>query len=185
MRIGKDKTVFTLDNYLWGSRKEDTDVQLTLFKSDGNLCFEFSVREKELRRMVWDDQGRVWEDSCMELFISPDREHYFNFEFSASGALRIGYGTSRTDRTPVSDELIKSVRRKVTIAENTNKVSRYTLAGEIPMKKFGLDVSVLYMNAYKCGDMLKEPHFISLFPIDLPSPDFHQIRFFGEVDLTD
>lgn len=184
MKTENEKT-FRLDNYLWGSRKEDTEVTLTLSRSEGALCFEFRVREKELRRMVWEDQGRVWEDSCMELFISPDRIHYHNFEFSASGALRIGYGTSRTDRSPVSDELVKSVTRKVTIAENTNKVSRYTLEGKIPLKEFGLDVSVLYMNAYKCGDLLKEPHFISLFPIDLPSPDFHQIRFFGEVVLSD
>ncbi|MDY4798806.1 MAG: carbohydrate-binding family 9-like protein [Bullifex sp.] len=184
MKLSNEKTTVKLDSYLWGSRREDTQVLLTLWIHDGNLCFSFSVREKELRRMVWEDQGRVWEDSCMELFISPDRIHYYNFEFSASGALRCGYGTGRSDREPVSDELLKKVKRSVTILENSNKVSRYILEGEIPLRPFGLDVSVLYMNSYKCGDMLKEPHFISLFPIDLPSPDFHQIRFFGEAEVS-
>ncbi|MGN0907489.1 MAG: carbohydrate-binding family 9-like protein [Bullifex sp.] len=184
MIIGKEKKSFRLDNYLWGSRREDTEVFLSLRHDEGYLRFEFSVREKELRRMVWEDQGRVWEDSCMELFISPDRVRYYNFEFSASGALRCGAGTSRTDRTPVSDDLIRQVERKVTVLENNNKVSRYVLEGAIPLVPFALDVPVLYLNSYKCGDLLKEPHFISLFPIDLPSPDFHQIRFFGEAVLS-
>ena len=36
-------------------------------------------------------------------------------------------------------------------------------------------------NAYKCGDNLPVPHFISLNPIKTKQPDFHRSEFFGEM----
>ena len=38
-------------------------------------------------------------------------------------------------------------------------------------------------NIYKCGDRLSEPHFISLYPIALPKPDFHCPSFFGPIEF--
>lgn len=185
MKINKNETKLMLSNYLWGSKEEDAVVSLSLSYNDSSLYFTFHVKEKELRRMVNDDNKNVWEDSCVELFISPDKENYYNFEFSASTALRLGYGSSRQDRVLVNDELLKKVKREVKVFENNNKRSEYTLTGVIPLKEFNLNKNKLYINAYKCGDKLSNPHFISLFPIDLPSPDFHQKRFFQEIELED
>ena len=183
MKIDKNTSTFELTNYLWNSDPNDTKVSLSLRVEDFNLYFSFHVTEKELRRMVKEDNGSVWEDSCVELFISPDKVHYYNFEFSASTALRGGYGSSRSDRTPVDTDLLKLVKRNMKIFENNNKRSTYELSGVIPLKSFSLDRDKLYINAYKCGDKLSKPHFISLFPIDTPAPDFHQIRFFQEIEL--
>ena len=183
MKINNNITTIELNNYLWGSKKEDTVVYLSLSYVDSSLNFTFHVKEKELRRMVVEDNKNVWEDSCVELFISPDKENYYNFEFSASTALRLGYGSSRQDRVLLSDDLLKCVKRELKVIENNNKRSEYELTGSIPLKDFNLNKDKLYINAYKCGDKLKEPHFISLFPIDLPSPDFHQKRFFQEIEL--
>ena len=36
-------------------------------------------------------------------------------------------------------------------------------------------------NAYKCGDCLPVPHFVSWSPIHTESPDFHRLEFFGEM----
>ena len=44
--------------------------------------------------------------------------------------------------------------------------------------------SVLWFNIYKCGDGLKKPHFISLFPIDTPEPDFHRLESFSCASLV-
>lgn len=183
MKIDKKTSTFELTNYLWNSDPNDTKVSLSLRVEDFNLYFSFHVTEKELRRMVNEDNGNVWEDSCVELFISPDKVHYYNFELSASTALRCGYGSSRTDRTPVNTDLLKLIKRNMKIFENNNKRSTYELSGVIPLKNFSLDRDKLYINAYKCGDKLSKPHFISLFPIDTPAPDFHQIRFFQEIEL--
>jgi hypothetical protein len=38
----------------------------------------------------------------------------------------------------------------------------------------------LFGNVYKCGDELPDPHFLSLFPIHTPTPNFHVPEFFGE-----
>ncbi len=39
------------------------------------------------------------------------------------------------------------------------------------------------VNVYKCGDALKTPHFVSLYPIETPSPDFHRPEFFRELSF--
>ena len=36
-------------------------------------------------------------------------------------------------------------------------------------------------NFYKCGDRLKQQHYLSWNPIDLPRPNFHCPEFFGEL----
>ena len=78
MKIDKNTSTFELTNYLWNSDPNDTKVSLSLRVEDFNLYFSFHVTEKELRRMVKEDNGSVWEDSCVELFISPDKVHYYN-----------------------------------------------------------------------------------------------------------
>jgi hypothetical protein len=40
-----------------------------------------------------------------------------------------------------------------------------------------------HANFYKCGDKLKQPHFLSWKQVVLPSPDFHQPRFFGQLSF--
>eukprot|EP00041_Stephanoeca_diplocostata_P007261 m.101417 g.101417 ORF g.101417 m.101417 type:complete len:91 (-) comp16806_c0_seq5:2422-2694(-) len=56
----------------------------------------------------------------------------------------------------------------------------WTLAVAIPKEAFGLsagdDMSAcgLKFNSYKCGDSLPTPHWVTLFPIDTTTPDFHR-----------
>lgn len=178
---------FKLDNYLWGSEREDVTAYAVLENKGCVINLTFDVTEKELRRMVTEDHGRVWTDSCVELFLSPDGIHYANFEFSASGALHAAYGAGRHERRKYSEELLKSVKREVTILENNNRQSHWILSAEIDLALFELVSAVpadISINLYKCGDELKKPHFLSAFPIDLPSPDFHRPEFFRTITIS-
>ena len=182
------KYEFKLDNYLWGSKKEDTKVKVKLENKGTILKIKFDVIEKELRRMVTEDQGPVWTDSCVELFISADNKaHYANFEFSASGAVLACYGSGRVNRSKYSEDLLATVKRKVTILENNNKQSHWILDVSLDLALFNLVKKLpqdVYINLYKCGDKLLTPHYLSAFPIDLEKPDFHTPAFFQKITLA-
>jgi len=38
-------------------------------------------------------------------------------------------------------------------------------------------------NFYKCGDKLKNPHFLSWNPVRISKPDFHRPEFFGSLEF--
>jgi hypothetical protein len=38
-------------------------------------------------------------------------------------------------------------------------------------------------NFYKCGDKLKQPHYLSWKPVLTSNPDFHQPKYFGEISF--
>ncbi|MCK4879544.1 MAG: hypothetical protein KAS82_02750 [Bacteroidales bacterium] len=44
----------------------------------------------------------------------------------------------------------------------------------------GLDA---HANFYKCGDKLKQPHFLSWKPVLCSTPDFHTPRYFGQLSF--
>ena len=188
MDISSKPVTVSLDSYLWGSRRDDTQVTLTLKHENGILDALFCVREKELRRMVSEPNGKVWTDSCVELFIkAEDSSEYSNFEFSASGAFLACHGLGRKDRIRYSEEERKNIECSVRILENNNRQSRYEVHVRLNLLALGLvseNCMSFYMNAYKCGDGLKEPHFIALFNIDTPQPDFHRSEFFRKVTLV-
>ena len=45
------------------------------------------------------------------------------------------------------------------------------------------DGSIIKTNMYKCGDETSAPHYLSLFSIGTPGPDFHRPEFFEEMEL--
>ena len=185
MTITSQPVEYVFENYLWGSDRNDVSVSAALSHRGPVLDVVFSVQEKELRRMVWEDGGPVWMDSCVEIFIMGREGEYSNFEISASGAMLACHGTSRSGRVPYSDEVINSVKRRVEILENNNKQSRYRVSVSLDLSILGLaDAGSVRFNLYKCGDGLKRPHYLSLFPIDLERPDFHCPSFFQEAVLA-
>ena len=84
MDISSQPVTVSLGSYRWGSCREDTQVTRTLKHENGILDALFCVREKELRRMVYEPNGKVWTDSCVELFINAEAAcEYSNFAFSS------------------------------------------------------------------------------------------------------
>lgn len=185
MDIGKEGQSLALKG-LWNTG-DGVDVVLTLGHEDGILTLVYEVAEPELRRMVTHANGPVWTDSCVELFIQGRGEEYSNFEFSASGAFLAAHGRGRAGRVFYDEEARRHVHDSVTILENNNHLSRWRLEARLDLAALGIIESVpstVRLNAYKCGDGLRKPHFLSLFPIDVPEPDFHRPEFFQSVNLV-
>ena len=116
---------------------------------------------------------------------------YYNIECNCAGRLLVGYGPDRHDREMASADIMAAIRRHSSLGDQpfplTDGTKEWHLKMAIPLSTFfhhnlttlnGLHARA---NFYKCGDKLRHPHFLTLFPIDLPHPDFHCPQFFGDI----
>lgn len=170
----------------------ETTVEIT---NDHEFLFlKYAVKGEQLRAATVEDQGPVWEDSCVEFFCQvPGDRHYMNFETNCAGAMVASRRLGRDeDVQPLSPAEMALIERKCTfprkpIAEKDG-LFEWTVELKIPLFLiFGnKDLTfprTLRANFYKCADMTKRPHFVSWQPIALPKPNFHCPEFFGEIVL--
>jgi hypothetical protein len=171
---------------------EGIQASLRLNHDQKLLHVHFSVLEKQLRRMCANHNDKVYTDSCVEVFLQKKGEtEYVNFEFSASGKALVGRGGGRQGRTLFPVSTIDQIPITVTVLENTLEKSFWKLDASIDLSLFGLASEgenlkglELYGNFYKCGDELKEPHYLSYGPIGTLKPDFHTPTYFVPIVLA-
>jgi hypothetical protein len=162
-------------------------VHFTMAYSKEGLIIRYFVTEKAIRAVNNTINGSVWEDSCVEFFVSWDKGvSYYNLEFNCIGTGLIGYGEGRNNRERLSADLIRTISFDSNI-KNTGEGFEWSLLLVIPFSVFKyhtIDPSkgqTFNANFYKCGDMLPEPHFLSWSPITFHKPNFHLPAFFGEL----
>jgi hypothetical protein len=168
------------------------DVKFRIAHSGGEIYIKFYVTEDAVRAVYGEDEGRPWEESCVEFFVSPGVEGdpvYYNLEMSCIG-FGILHGGAPGARSNVPGGVGK-IRRLASMPREPFGVREgtrtWTLTLAIPVEVFSLSPvpplsgRTLRGNFYKCGDKLPRPHFLSWSPIDTPKPSFHQPAFFGEL----
>jgi len=173
--------------------KPETTVEV---KNDHEwLRLSYHVKGEQLRAVTTEDQGPVWEDSCVEFFCQvPGEEYYMNFETNCIGAM---VGSRRKGRAkdvqPFSAEEMGQIQRICSFPreafEEKDGLFEWKVELAIPLKlifreKMPVFPQKLKVNFYKCADKTKKPHYVSWQPIKLPTPNFHCPEFFGEIVLN-
>lgn len=177
------------DNWHWA--ENNPGVSFAIAHCGDAIALHFHVKDHELRAEETDDDGRVWEDSCCEFFVSPDCDsQYYNFECNCIGTLLL-HGGVKPDRPSAPQECYDSVKRWSSLGskaiERHSENVEWDLVEVIPVSAFfqhgigDLGGRTMRANFYKCGDLLDSPHFLSWAPISLPKPMFHCPEFFGEI----
>lgn len=154
-----------------------------LFLSPGGLHVRLSAAEPDPVREVTVDNGSVWEDSCLELFIMPDSRNgiYYNFECNANGAMLVGKGISRKGRERLDPKEGFSSRFSIRTGIDDHG---WSVSYVIPREILG-DIFAPRMNLYKCLE--KDPsriHFLCWNEIEAEKPDFHRPEAFGEIEIV-
>ncbi len=155
------------------------------------LVVDFRVSGLDLRARNTADNGRQWEDSCVEVFIQdPDGAPYYNFEINALGKVLACKGPERHNRTPRPAEEMEQILRFTQMEGGPLEqegIHTWRVGVIIPFYLIGIDPENLprsiRANFYKCGDKTAHPHFLSWSPVETPKPDFHRPEFFGELIL--
>ena len=160
-------------------------VKARLAFSDSHIFIAFDVEEEHVAAVELADNGRVWEDSCVEFFVAnPAGEGYYNFELNAIGTLLAAFRTSRESAVHFSEEMLAKVVRYTSFDHAPIDIcsqSSWWAVELIPFELLGLAAAPksLRVNLYKCGDKLNQPHFLSWSPITLDRPNFHCPDYFG------
>lgn len=180
-----------IDTINWEAYQYCPKVSFAIAHNGEAIFLNFKVNESDIKAVCNNDNGRVWEDSCVEFFVSFDGESYFNIECNCIGKLLIAKGPGRRSRTQLSETLLKSIDRWSSLGNSPveNLSGDWEISLIIPKEIFYPDVKEKFDNVvasgnfYKCGDRLQTPHFLSWNPIQTEAPDFHRPEFFGQLQF--
>ena len=164
-------------------------VSFKIAHNGSHLFLQYFVEEDEILALTDKDNGPVWTDSCVEFFISFGQSpYYYNLECSCIGKALFGYRTGRHDCVHGNAQVMDSIKRYSTLGDKPFDKKKgdfkWSLIEVIPAKAFwnsdikSFDGMEVKANAYKCGDGLTVPHFLTWKPIETSSPDFHVPQFF-------
>lgn len=159
-----------------------------------SILLKYLVQEPQVRAVNKGFNSSVWEDSCVEFFISLEGdESYYNFEFSAIGTVLGAYGPDRNMRKWSPDDVLEQIQVTPSLGsdliENLEGDIQWELDIVLPLQVFchhelnDIAGKKARANFYKCGDKLKKPHFLSWSPVLAPEPDFHCPQFFDVLEF--
>lgn len=161
------------------------------FHNGEKLFLQFNVTEKDIHSVISENFGEVWTDPCVEIFIAPDAEGYYNFECTCIGRMLVAHHRKEkeTERMPL--DTLATIERYPSLGTENFPLregeNRWSIIEVIPATALfnhnieSWEGKKMHVNFYKCGDNLPNPHFLSWNKIDFPRPNFHLQEFFGEV----
>jgi len=165
-------------------------VEFAIAYCADTIFLKYYVNEKSIRAINSTINSAVWEDSCVELFISFGEEaSYYNFEFNCIGTSLVGYGTGKHDRKLLPAHLISKIKYESAIDNHPVSDIHWELTVSIPKNLFcyneisTFEGRMCKANFYKCGDNLPIPHFIAWANIQSEEPNFHLPDFFGALNF--
>jgi hypothetical protein len=179
-----------IDTLNWKGYTYKPEVELSVSYSDHEIFLKYYITEDYFKAEKTETNQMVCEDSCVEFFVSPEDDGiYYNLEFNGIGTCLLGTGTGRENSIRADPEVISKIRRLTSVGEKpvneTEGEFKWTITIAIPFEVFfhhkikKLKGKTFRANFYKCGDMLKVPHYVTWNPVGTEKPDYHQPGYFG------
>ncbi|MCD6122017.1 MAG: hypothetical protein J7K04_09290 [Spirochaetales bacterium] len=191
--------VYSIDEIPWKDYPYRPQVTFKIAWTEKGLLLQYNVREEYIRAVYSKTNDPVYEDSCVEFFLSAGKNSYYNFEFNCIGTALVGFGTSRQDRKWIASKNIEHIKRFSSLGREPFKEKKgpymWRLSIYVPFLFFEeslKELDELYnfprakansfrANLYKCGDKLSIPHYAAWNRIKTKSPDFHRPEYFGKL----
>ena len=118
-----------IDTVNWKSYPYRPEATFRIAHTREVILIHYRINEADIKAVCNRDNGKVWEDSCVEFFISFREEEYYNIECNCIGKILIGKGSGKTGRVPLPDDLLK-------------KVNRWSSLGDLPVENLSGDWEV-------------------------------------------
>lgn len=177
--------------YGWkrGGYEPECRARLIYLREKGFLC-RMDCAETAPKADETEEDGEVYKDSCMELFVNfaPEQgERYLNLEANARGTLHCKLGDGRHGRTSLFALGVPRPELKAELREDGWSVEFFIRLETIRALYGKEDFSAgdtIRLNFYKCGDATDLPHYGAWSRVETPEPDFHRPEWFGTGKLT-
>lgn len=161
--------------------------------TDEAFLVHYRASEVTVRAKYGADDGKVWTDSCMEMFLSPCPEDgsYYNLECNCIGAVLLGYHDADGNKSRAAYDVTAGISRWASLGRSPfaehEAEGPWEVALIVPFACYWRHAfrpeagTQMRGNFYKCGDELRTPHFLSWAPIEWEKPNFHLPQFFGQL----
>jgi len=170
------------------------DVLVQIGWNETELFLQYKVNEQSVKGVITESNGRVWTDSCVEFFLSPEgNDEYYNLEMTCIGTALLGFRKKGDPAVQATNDLIAKIRRISTLGNvpfaERKEQTEWQITMAIPWKVFfnhqlkPVSGTKMRGNFYKCGDELSVPHFVSWTKIKTENPSFHEPAFFGGLEF--
>jgi len=187
-------TPLKLETVNWEEFPYHPEVNVQIAYNEDELFLQYQVSEQAVKASVTESNGRVWTDSCVEFFLSPEgNDIYYNLEMNCIGTALLGFRKKGETTVHASDEQIATIRRVSSLGNKPfaerKEQTEWKITIAIPWKVFfkhdlkSVSGTKMRGNFYKCGDELSVPHFVSWTKIKTPQPSFHAPEFFGGLEF--
>lgn len=168
---------------------KDLEVSGNISVRKNSYEVHFNICEPSVRAVNSGYNQKVWEDSCVELFLSFDGVNYYNFEINCIGSVLGAYGKDRNNRQFIDEKLLRLIKVKSSLGEvpfgEVSIPANYDMRIKIPAKVFVFDknpnLKKTQGNIYKCADRSPTPHYMYLHEITTEKPDFHRPEHFTDL----
>jgi len=176
-----------IDMVNWKNYLYRPEVKFRIAHTGETILLNYRINETDIKAVCNQDNGKVWEDSCVEFFVSFIEGQYYNIECNCIGKILIGKGSGKSGRVHLPEDLLKKVDRWASLGDSPveNRSGDWEVSLVIPKEIFYPNITKAFDkikakgNFYKCGDCLQTPHFLSWNPIESETPNFHLPAFFG------
>ena len=169
-------------------------VSVLIAYNENELFLQYQVKEQSVKAEITESNGRVWTDSCVEFFLSPEgNDEYYNLEMNCIGTILLGFRKKGEPAIHATDVQIANIRRISTLGASPfaerNEPTEWQITVAIPWVVFfkhtlqPIQWEKMRANFYKCGDELSVPHFVSWTKIKTEKPSFHNPEFFGGLEF--
>lgn len=174
-------------NQGWADKlTENLSVSCDLNIQKDSISLKFQIVEPSARAENCGFNQKVWEDSCVEIFITIDGINYYNFEINCIGSVLGAYGKDRYNRQFIDPQILKLISILSSLGNQPfgikNSVTEYKIEVTISQQVFVFDkdpdLKKVRGNIYKCADRSPTPHHMYLHEITTEMPDFHRPEFF-------
>lgn len=184
-----------LENFMGERPVHFPETEFRLCYDEKYIYVIFRVKDRYVRAVASQTNGKVWLDSCVEFFFTPGPDvdqGYFNLETNCGGTILFKHNSLNmglsgfVDTTDCSQiKIVHSLPEIITeeIQEPLTWTLEYRLPLEIIEKYMQLEKPAPGVewraNFYKCADMSSHPHWLTWTKVDFPSPKFHLPAYFG------
>ena len=174
----------------WGMDTFTPETYAQVVYDETGFTVKFTVKEKDPQWTATEHLSLVCNDSCVEFFAKFDPEHsdyYVNLEVNPLGTMYAAFRTDRYNSTMLSLEDVKGFHIQAAVEDEYWTIT-YHIGVEFLQSKYpGFTMEnckYIMFNMYECGLNNQPEHYLSLFPVGTPSPDFHRPEYFGVMKLV-
>jgi hypothetical protein len=180
----------------WKEYQYLPEVTVQIAYNEDELFLQYHVKEQSVKAEITESNGKVWTDSCVEFFLSPEgNDEYYNLEMTCIGTALLGYKGSGLESIHATEDQLATIRRISSLGnlpfKERKEPTEWKIAIAIPWESYfkhninPVSGKKMRGNFYKCGDELNVPHFVSWTKIITEKPNFHAPEFFGGLEFVD